>query len=73
MTLANDLPLTFQLHICNTITKGMQVVFLKLFICHLRCTSVQIFIWFIRHIHLYISQELVIFGKHYNDGNFKVF
>ena len=71
MTLANDLPLTFQSHIYSSITKGVQVVLLKLFICHLRYISVQIFIWIIRYIHPYIVQELIVFGKNYNNGNFE--
>jgi hypothetical protein len=51
----------------------MQIVLVELFLCHLRYTPVWVVIWVIQHIHLYIVQELVIFGEHYNDRDFKVF
>jgi hypothetical protein len=51
----------------------MQVVLLKSFIGHLRYTPIQIYIWVIRDIHFDIVQELVMFGKYHNNGNFKVF
>ena len=45
----------------------MQVVLLKMFLCNFRYTPVHVFIWVIGDIHLYIAQELVIFGKHCNN------
>ena len=71
VTLTNDSQLTFQLYISNIFTKGMQVVLFKLFLRHLRYTPIQEFIWVIRHIHLYIAQELVIFCKHCNNRYFE--
>ena len=71
-TLTIALELTFQLYIFNTVTKGMQVMFFKSFLCHLRYTPVQVFIWIVQHIHLDIAQEVVIFGKHGNNGYLKV-
>ena len=72
VTLTNDSQLTFQLYISDIFTKGMKVVLFKLFLCHVRYTPVQVFIWVIRHVHLYISQELVIFCKHCNNRYLKV-
>ena len=72
VTLTNDSQLTFQLYISNIFTKVMQVVLFKSFLCHLRYTPVQVFIWIVQHIHLYIAQEVVIFGKHGNDRYLKV-
>ena len=72
VTLTNDSQLTFQLYISDIFTEGMQVVLFKSFLCHLRYTPVQVFIWIIQRIHLYIAQEVVVFGKHGNDRYLKV-
>ena len=50
----------------------MQVVLLKSFLRHFRYIAMWVLIWVIVHVHSDIEQELVIFGEHCDNGNFKV-
>ena len=50
----------------------MQVVLLKLVLRHLRHIAIRVLIGVIGHIHCDVAPELVIFGEHCDDGNFKL-
>ena len=45
---------------------------LKLFRRRFSYIAIRVFIWEIEQMHFHVPHELVIFGKHHDDRNFKV-
>ena len=50
----------------------MQIVVLKSFCRHFRYIAIWVFVWVIKQVHFHIPQELFIFDKHYDGGNFQM-
>ena len=50
----------------------MQVVLLELLLRHFSYIAIGEITWVIQQVHLDIAEELIVFGEHYDDGNFKI-